>query len=308
MDIVRYEEENDDDAGMGIEFFLLDVYTFRCEMQIIGEVKSDVVIMFTPDCIYIEEVSNDSVKSVFFYISARDLLEYTYNVRDSRGELVQKYLLPIDVNKLYTSIKTDGKKEGLGFRVPINPETLSSPGLLIIREKTYDSVDPVPALPNIPQRKFAKNYYNDVYSCRNPNSKMSVDEFTTMLKTYNVKKVSVEFVREKTGTIAVQSGELQGGLRPASRLPSASSNVMETIGRVNTEGRAITSERQSFQVVIRDTYSISVYSKTVALMMRISKLGTKNIVSIYMEAGCPLVLETKVGNYGVCVLSFAGDK
>lgn len=288
---------------------ILDAYSFRCMIDIVLSVQSEMSIIFYPDKIIINEASSNQSKMVKVVILTDEILCYNYDVRDHDGILLPSYEVKQRTYDLYESIKIDGKKEGLMFFVQVNPMDLSNQGIRILRSKSFESVFIVNSINSGTNIDRLEDHYESFYLKKGPNCKMSIADFNSSLKSSKLKKFEMtEIVRSADGSIIIQSQEIGQSRQYASRLGTGIFNQYESAQPVETSSREVINNGW-MQLTIDNScaHTIVVNHETIILMMKISKLSNLGMVKIYLELNHPLVLVTKIGNYGTCILSFSGD-
>lgn len=262
---------------------ILNAYTFRSAIEMVREVKDgdgDVEIRFYKDKFLIEDFSQNGCKFCKIAIKKKDLYHYSFN---AEGELYLSAI--VNITEFMTCIKADKKRSAV-FEIYCSRNT-STCAICFSRDRSCSSMDRITGRYEM-MHDFTDRIddpYKLVYSNLEANSILDEKELSENLNIFKTnKQACVSFSLMDSGRIKLE----------------AKNQSRSTIAdlRVNPNYPFSEQEESSLWTVIENVYEILLSHDDILQLCKIVKLGSYNVIRIYMSIDYPLLFHTKLLNYG----------
>ena len=271
---------------------ILNAYTFRTAIEMVEDIRDgDMEIRFFPDRIVIEEFSKDERKFCKISIKKKDLYTYRYSpfVLNDDEDLPECFSVTVNTNEFVESIKCD-KKQKVLFEVFCSTSSTNC-AICFSRDRAGDSMDRINGRYDFycGVESRTEDPFQAVYKSMEPNSILNEKALGENLTLFKYKKpVYAIFSLTDRGTIEISS--TNGSRATAVELPPNLNYVAENEHIVNEN------DKGSY---VENAYEISLQYKDIVELGKIVKLGPNNVIKIYMSLDYPLVIRTRLLNYGI---------
>lgn len=271
---------------------ILNSYSLRTALEMVEDVKDgDVEIRFYKDRFIIEEFSDDERKFCNVVIKKKDLHHYKYDpfIPEGSNERPECFSVSVNTHNFVNAMKCD-KKQKVVIEVFCSKTSMSC-AICFCRDRSGDSMDPINGTFdfNCGTESRIEDPFEIVYKELEPNSVLNEKEIVDNLALFKSKKpIYVKFSLLESGTIKLTSME---GNRPTIAHLPPNPNFPET----------------EDDEIPENDYEISLAYADIVGLMKISKLGQYNIIKVYMTLDYPLLIKTRLLNYGTFSIWYSGN-
>lgn len=267
-----------------IKVTIQNAYQFRNAVDMVKDINSGNMIMcFYKDRFVIAESSKNNKKTCMIKCKKKNILMYSFKPLVEEDE---SYSIHIGTMDFFKSLKID-KREQATFEIYC---TVTGNQCVVCFSHFQEScVEKINA-------KFYKNdtelecdSYSSVYKDTEPNSIVLDKNLLSFFNTYKeLKPVEVIFWFYTSNQITMEG--VSGNKSIMLDLP-----LNEDYGEL-TQASSETEE---------DRFKINVQYVDIKNLTKISKLGTGNVIRIFMSFDCPILFHTKIGNYAELFYSYS---
>jgi hypothetical protein len=251
------------------------------------------VIRFFPTGFQIFDVNATQKVSCCFEFYAEQLIIYKYEVLDTNGQLASSYMVKLEPEELYNSIKGGSKIENIHIKVHINPSTYRNTGLFLGEKEGDCSACKVPTKAESCINNFCEHvdYYRQYYINKKP-----VVATPSKILCKHIKKCcynNCNFIKislDKNGYVWCN-----GYKEEHSKMPGFAHQFVDYVDRA---------EMEKLEGKVRElSYTIKVTKKE-NWITKLSTVTEGSTLFFYMEEGYPLVIKSLFPDYGNVIFTF----
>lgn len=277
-----------------VSVIILNSHPMRCALEILKSIfAKSLTIDFYKDRLIIRHSAEDKRSHCKIEIEKSKLFFYSFTPFEVDGVTPVRLSVTVEADSFMQSVKNE-KKQDSCFSVLCSYNTVSS--IIVFSQERSGSV--VEDQPSIYSFCFEEEVdlddpYANVYCDYDENSTLTEKDIESNIGRY--KTVSCQSVNarlKETGVINL-SARTRTGKDVRIDLPSlyATTEQEETTGGGKAEAA-------------QDDYLINLRGKDLDLILKLKKLGTSNVIRIYMSMDYPLLFHTLISNFGTFILWF----
>ena len=299
MDLATIEPTNEFNYSVKIKMHKQAIFRSATEIwkEFCGHRRGCMRLL--PNGIQIIETNNAKNITCCFELYAENLLIYSYDIRNSSGELLSYYPVSIDSKALFGSIRPDSKNESLYLRMYVSKCLMKNSGIFIAKSETDGAG--IRASSDVITDPIALNtqfdYYSNHYKNVVPSAKIPMDTFkTTIARCKGVACSIIEISLNSKGIVTLK-GYLQSDISSGEAVPE----IVKPFDDSFDYDDPLNDERKFIP-----TSTIIQMKDNESWLSKMNKLNADSVIHIYMSEKYPMVIKTDLGNYGIAFFTFAG--
>lgn len=295
-----------------------DGYSIRNTFNIIKGETDDATMILSPDKIQISFINNLKCAIHKVIINTSEIPAYSYNIRDSNGELMPEYPVAFNTNAIFNTTKGIGRRDGIRIYI------LKDDNKISIQPIKGNSKDPgragalfVPIL----TLEYSKYDVNGTYNSE-PNVRVQAKEFADICSQVNTLKCNIlEIVgqnyavtfrgllpnnkiasvnRFTANNIAIKNN---GSFNSNGSIPKNMDEIDNLIDNLCIEPQPKSSALSLNIVTEEDLMTVKVPISTVKALSKIHNISPQGtLLKFYFAQSKPTKIESPIGTYGTYVI------
>jgi hypothetical protein len=288
-------------------------YAFR---NAIGMIKNETffaTMILSPKTIEISFVNTSKRASHKIMINTSELTLYSYNFKDSEGNLLPEYPIAFETNELFNTTKTIGRRDAIRLYWVIGENRFS---VQPIKNSTKDPGKASALFVNILNKEYVKFDNAGGYNAE-PNVRVPAKDFAELCSQSNTLKCSgLEIVGDKNCVTfkGIQANNVVASINKftsqntVNSNPTHGSNLDEIdmrLSNLHKEAHTTTGQKSlSLNIVSNEALmTVNVPISTVKALSKIHNISPPGtLLKFYFKENRPTKLESPIDTYGTYVI------